>query len=256
MNGRPITEDDLQAFVDDALSPERRGLVSEYLLTNVDAAARVAAYREQAAVLQQSLDPVADEPVPSRLNLENIAAAHRATTSRPNRLRLAAAATVLLAVGATGGWLTKGYMLPPTEGVAALALEASASYGAFAADRLRPVEVRADGSDTLQQLASTTLGSSVIIPDLGASGYRLMGGRVIPTTHGAGFMLMYDDDKGNRLVMLSRRMLVDQNRPMVASTAGDINGWSWAKEGMGHSIVGSIPAEILHPVADVVRSQI
>jgi anti-sigma factor RsiW len=256
MNGRPITEDDLQAFVDDALAPERRGHVSEYLLTNVDAAARVAAYQEQAAALRQSLDPVADEPVPSRLNLENIAASHRATTSRPGRLRLAAAAAVLLAIGATGGWLTKGYMLPPTEGVAALALEASASYGAFAADRLRPVEVRADGSDTLQQLASATLGSSVAIPDLGASGYRLMGGRVVPTTHGAGFMLMYDDDKGNRIVMLARRMLVDQNRPMVASTAGDVNGWSWAKDGMGYSIVGSIPAENLHPVADVVRSQI
>jgi anti-sigma factor RsiW len=163
---------------------------------------------------------------------------------------------VLLAVGATGGWVTKGYMPPATEGVAALAHEASASYGTFAADKLRPVEVRADGSDALQQFAGATLGKAAVIPDLSQSGYRLMGGRVVPTNHGPGFMLMYDNDKGSRIVMLTRRMLVDQDKPMVASADGDVNGWSWAKGGMGYSLVGSQPSESLHPVADAVRSQI
>lgn len=67
---------------------------------------------------------------------------------------------------------------------------------------------------------------------------------------------MYDDDKGNRLVMLTRRMAADQNKPMVASQAGDIRGWSWAKNGVGYSLVGALPSENLHPIADAVRSQI
>jgi anti-sigma factor RsiW len=255
MNMKPITEDDLQAYVDNALDAERHRDVAEYLLDNPEADARVTAYRTQAAALRFSLDSVAREPVPSRLNLRTIAAAHP-PARRQTPFRLAAAAVLLLAVGATGGWMVKGYTLPPTEGVAALAQEASASFGTFAPDRLHPVEVRADGGDTLQQFAAATLGRSAAIPDLSKAGYRLMGGRVIPTAHGPGLMLMYDDDKGTRLVMLSRPMMVDQNKPMVASQTGDVRGWSWAKNGMGYSLVGALPHEQLHPVADAVRSQI
>lgn len=72
MTMRPITEDDLQAFVDNALDAERRRDVSEYLLANPEAAARVSSYRTQAAALRLTMDAVAREPVPSRLNLETI----------------------------------------------------------------------------------------------------------------------------------------------------------------------------------------
>lgn len=255
MTKRPITEDDLQAFVDDALDSERYRDVSSYLENNAEAAARVSAYRLQAAALRSALDPIRREPIPSRLNLRTIAAAGRPARAT-FRLQMAAAAVMLLSLGATGGWLLKGYMLPPTEGVAALAEEASASYGIFAPDRLRPVEVRADGSGALAQFAADTLGNATTIPDLSKAGYRLMGGRVIPTAHGPGFMLMYDDDKGSRLVMLTRRMTVDQNKPMAESSRGAVRGWTWAKDGMGYSLVGSLPSQALHPLADAVRSQI
>ncbi|MBY5325063.1 MULTISPECIES: anti-sigma factor family protein [Rhizobium] len=255
MSMRPITEDDLQAFVDNALDAERRRDVSEYLLANPEAAARVSSYRTQAAALRLTMDAVAREPVPSRLNLKTIMAA-RPISRRPQWFRLAAAAVLMLTVGATGGWITRGYTIPSMEGVAALAQEASASYSVFAPDRLRPVEVRFDGSENLQQLAAATLGRSAAIPDLSKSGYRLMGGRVIPTAHGPGFMLMYDNDKGSRIVMLARHMTVDQDKPMVESGKDDIRGWSWAKNGMGYSLVGSLPSEELHPIADAVRSQV
>lgn len=83
-----------------------------------------------------------------------------------------------------------------------------------------------------------------------------MGGRVVPTAHGSGFLLMYDNDKGSRLVMLTRRMLVDQDNPMVASSLRDTHGWSWARNGLGYSVVGEIGLDELHPLADEVRSQI
>jgi anti-sigma factor RsiW len=255
MNKRPITEDDLQAYVDNALDFERGQEVSEYLVANADAAARVSAYQGQALALRAALDPVSDEPVPSRLNLANIAAV-RTRSLWPRYFQMAAAAMVLVAVGATGGWVVKSYSVPPTEGVAALAQEASASYHVFAPDRVRPVEVRADGTGTLAQLASETLGTHAVFPDLSKSGYRLMGGRVISTTHGPGFMLMYDDDKGSRLMMLSRPMVVDEDKPMVGHSEGSVGSWTWADNGMGFSLIGSGPAEFLHPIADEVRSQV
>jgi anti-sigma factor RsiW len=118
------------------------------------------------------------------------------------------------------------------------------------------VEVRADNLPELTSLASTTLGAKAVLPDLSRSGYRLMGGRVVSTTHGPGFMLMYDNDKGNRLVMLARKMIVDQNRPMAEHMDGSLGGWTWATDGMGFSLVGAAKAEDLHPLADEVRSQL
>lgn len=255
MNKKPITEDDLHAFVDKALDAERHHEVAAFLDTNEEAAKRVASYQVQAAALRSALQTTATEPVPSRLNLANIIEAQRPSV-RPRFAQMAAAAVVLLGIGVSGGWLLKGYSMPPTEGVSALAQEASASYSAFASDRLRPVEVRADGTDGLKVLASTTIGGAVVIPDLTKAGYRLMGGRVVPTSHGSGFMLMYDNDKGSRLVMLTRRMKVDQNKQMVASDQRDIRGWSWASNGLGYSLVGAIGSEELHPIADEIRSRI
>lgn len=83
-----------------------------------------------------------------------------------------------------------------------------------------------------------------------------MGGRVIPTAHGPGLMLMYDNDKGSRLVMLTRRMKVDQDNPMVASLGTDVRGWSWANNGMGFSLVGSLPGDDLHAIADLAKTQV
>lgn len=255
MTNRPISEDDLQAFVDRALDAERHLEVAAFLETDSDATKRVAAYRKDTAAMSSALAPVAAEPIPSRLNLVNIIEKQQHPKRQPFA-RMAAAAVILLAIGASGGWLLKGYDMPPTEGVAALAQEASASYSAFATDRVRPVEVRADGSDDLKVLASATIGGEAVIPDLRKSGYRLMGGRVVPTSHGSGLMLMYDNDKGSRIVLLTRRMQVDSDRPMVPSDHHDIHGWSWAKQGMGYSLVGGMNSDDLHPIADDIRSQI
>jgi hypothetical protein len=69
-------------------------------------------------------------------------------------------------------------------------------------------------------------------------------------------MLTYKDEKGNRLVMLARHMIVDQNRPMAEHGDGKVGGWTWATSGMGFSLVGETNAEDLHPLADEVRSRV
>ena len=62
-----ISDDDLHAFVDGALDPERRRSVKAALSQDPDAAARVAAYRSQAEALHTAYDPVGDAPLPEGL---------------------------------------------------------------------------------------------------------------------------------------------------------------------------------------------
>ncbi|PDQ23099.1 hypothetical protein CN311_00115 [Mesorhizobium sanjuanii] len=254
MTDRPITEDDLHAYVDGRLDVARSEEVSAYLGKHPDVANRFASYSVQRTLLQGAFDPVAGEPVPSRLNLSHMIASRR--QNRVSTWRLIAAAVVLLFAGGSGGWYMHDMMVPPTEGVVALAREASDSFATYAGDRTRPVELRADNMVELVGWATERIGRKPVLPDLSKSGYRLMGGRVVSTPHGAGLMLMYDNDHGTRLVMLTRPMAVDQTRTMTPHSQGKVDGWAWASNGMGYSLVGSLPSEALHPLADDIRRQV
>ena len=72
MSNRPITEDDLHAYVDGVLEPEREAEVAIYLEGHPDMARRVAAFSDQRDLLRKALAPIADEPVPSQLNLSRM----------------------------------------------------------------------------------------------------------------------------------------------------------------------------------------
>ena len=69
MSNQPITEDDLHAYVDGVLEPEREAEVAIYLEGHPDMARSVAAFSDQRDLLRKALAPIADEPVPSQLNL-------------------------------------------------------------------------------------------------------------------------------------------------------------------------------------------
>jgi anti-sigma factor RsiW len=126
-----------------------------------------------------------------------------------------ATALVLLVAGGLGGWSLHGAMPPNrTAGMSVLAEEAADSFRVYAGDHMRPVELRAAQSSELIGWASSSLGHPVAIPDLSRAGYRFMGGRVVPTAHGAAAMFMYDDDHGTRIAMLVRPMTVDRTMPM------------------------------------------
>jgi anti-sigma factor RsiW len=252
MSQRPITEDDLHAYVDRVLEPERQAEVASYLETHPEMGKRVAGFVEQRDLLRSALAPIADEPLPAELNLSRIIENRR---RRPWRASWAVAAMLLLSVGGISGWIARGSMEAPTGGLAALAQEAAYSYNVYAPDRVRPVEIRASDSAQLVQWASNRLHQPVKVPDLATAGYRLMGGRVVATLHGPAAMFMYDNDHGERLVVLTRPMATDQGAPMTPQTSGDVMGFSWADAGMGYSLVGQSPTEALRPIANEVRRQ-
>lgn len=251
MNHRPITEDDLHAYVDRVLEPERQAEVAAYLEEHPDVAGRVSAFSDQRNLLRAALAPIADEPLPPQLNLSRMIERRR----RRWPAWWAIAAMLMLSLGGVSGWVIRGSLQTSPVGLAALAQEAADSYKVFAPDRVRPVEMRATDSAQLVQWVSNRLKQPVTLPDLTGSGYRLMGGRLIATSHGPAAMFMYDDDRGDRLVVLTRPMKSDQSAPMAPHSGGDVSGFAWADGGMGYSLVGQAAAEALKPIANEVRRQ-
>lgn len=253
MTNRPITEDDLHGYVDRVLEPERQAEVASYLEAHPDVARRVAGFSSQRDLLRAALAPIADEPLPPELNLARIIESRQ---RRRTPAWWAIAAMLLVSVGGLGGWIVRGAMQGTPGGLAALTQEAAYSYNVYAPDRVRPVEIRASDADQLVQWTSSRLHRPVKVPDLKASGYRLMGGRVVATAHGPAAMFMYDDDHGERLVVLTRPMAsADQNAPMTPGSQDGVGGLSWADAGVGYSLVGRGDPESLRPVANEVRRQ-
>jgi anti-sigma factor RsiW len=252
MSNRPITEDDLHAYIDQHLAPERQAQVAAYVAAHPDVAQRIAAFSDQRDDLRTALAPVADEPLPARLNLSRIMENRR---QRISPLWWAIAAMLLISIGGAGGWIARGSIPFSSSGLAALAQEAADSYKVYAPDRVRPVEFRASEGPQLVQWLSNRLNQQVRVPDLTTAGYRLMGGRLIATSHGPAAMFMYDDDHGDRLVVLTRPMAADKNAQMTPQSREDIAGFTWADGGMGYSLVGRSAVESLRPIANEVRRQ-
>jgi anti-sigma factor RsiW len=252
--GRPISEDDLHAYVDIALDAPRHGEVETYLAQHPEVGQRVRGMIAQRAQLRAALAPIAQEPVPPELSLARLVEAHR----RPRivSFRAAAAAVLLLAVGGGAGWYGHAMTQQPSSGIAALAGEASDSYAVYASDHTHPVELGAGDRAELVSWMSDRLQHPVAVPDLSDAGYRLMGGRLVATDHGPAALFMYDDDHGTRLVMLMRQMATDKNMPMAPDTRGSTSGFTWARDGVGYSLVGPKPLDVLHPIADEVRRQV
>ena len=252
MNHPPITEDDLHAYADRVLEPERHAEVTRYLEGHPDVAKRVSGYSSQRNLLRGALAHICDEPLPPRLNLARIVEARRRRTMPA---WWAIAAILLVGIGGLGGWATRGALETTGRGLTALAQEAANSYSVYAPDHVRPVEIRASDSAQLVQWVSNRLQQPVKVPDLTVAGYRLMGGRLVATSHGPAAMFMYDDDRGSRLVVLARPMQEDQNAPMAPHSGDGVSGFAWADDGLGYSLVGPSAPDALKPIANEARKQ-
>ena len=253
---RPITEEDLHAYVDAAPDPARRAEVDNYLKHHRDVAQRVHGYAQQREELRATFAPIAEEPIPPELNLANLVEMYR-RPSRSAPWRATAAAVLLFGLGGAGGWTVHGTSDSQPPGIAALAREAAFNYSVYAPDRVHPVEIKAADSADLVDWISSRLNTPIKVPDLTSSGYSFMGGRLVATTHGPAGLLMYNSHHGIRLVMFVRPMDTDKNfQTMSQSANGAVTGFSWAHNGIGYSVVGAASPDILHPLANEIRQQV
>ena len=200
----PIGEDDLNAFVDGRLAPERHALVGRFLADNSSLGERVAADIAARNGLRESLQFKAAEPNSARLRIANLAVERRRA---PRRWLQVAAAIVLVALAGIGGWFAHGRFGATSiaQGEAPIAAEALRAHRIYTVETVHPVEVAAAQEAHLVQWLSRRLNYPLLkAPDLSAQGFHLMGGRLLPASSGAAAQLMYQDDGGARLTVYLR----------------------------------------------------
>jgi anti-sigma factor RsiW len=197
----PVSEADLQAYVDGRLSAERRALVEAWLASHADEAERVAAYQRLGKEVRAAYDTMLAEPVPERLA--------RAAARRFAWQRVAAIAGWIalgIVIGAAAGWQLRPERLvaqlnPDTTVIARRAALAHATYSP---EVRHPVEVGADDEQHLVAWLSKRLGIKVRAPKLDEAGMSLVGGRLLPGDTGPVAQFMYQSQNGKRLTLYVR----------------------------------------------------
>jgi anti-sigma factor RsiW len=250
---RPISEEDLHAFLDGALDERRREAVRRYLDAHPETKARFAAYEAQAAALREAMAPLAEEPVPAELSLNALVARRR---KREIGRRQMAATAAVLCVGVLFGWFGRDAVSPPARGIHALGQEAVDNYRVYAFDSHRPVELASDQRGTLTRWVSERLDTPVQAPDLQGAGYRFLGGRLVTTPNGPAALFVYEGPAADRLAVMMRPMQIDKNRSMSEQSYGGLDGVTWSRDGLGFSVVAPRASGDLRPVAEDVRRQV
>ncbi len=252
---RPVNEAALHAFVDGQLAASDIELVSQWLRTHPDDAARVATWQAQRAQLQVLHRDVLDEPVPIAL----------ARALRPRRFASwphMAAAAALLGFGWIGGWATHAAS-PATlvaDGLPEFVQEARVAHVVYTPEKRHAVEVGADQSKHLIEWLSRRLGAPLTAPDLSAQGYTLMGGRLLPGEQAQSrAQFMYEQASGERVTL---HVSVFGANAVPASTsfrfASDdaSSSFYWVDGRYGYALTGKLPRASLEALANAAYAQL
>ena len=100
-------------------------------------------------------------------------------------------------------------------------------HAVYAADKHRPVEIGAAQREYLTRWVSSRLNRSVAAPELSTRGYKLVGGRLVASPHGAAALFVYEDASGKRLILYIRPMSAGETTLIEPIDVGDMDGYAW-----------------------------
>jgi len=261
MSNNPLNEADFHAYVDGQLSETRHAEIETWLAGNPEEAARLHAYRAQRRALRDLFDPVLDEPLPAALRTLAVppATAHRKAWLPRWSLQRIAAGVAFAMVGGLAGWLAHG-QYHPTERLAQttpLPRQAAIAHAVFSPDARRPVEIDAEHEEQLVTWLSKRLGTPVSPPKLGALGFELIGGRLLPGSNSPVAQFMYHDAAGQRLTLyISTENTANRDTAFRFAQEGSVNVFYWVDGKLGYALSASIGKNELAQVATAVYTQI
>ena len=236
----------LHAYVDAELDQRAVAEAEAWLQDNPEDMARVADWKRQSQELKRIYDPIAAEPLPPEL----IRTLHRRQGNR--RLfwaQQAVAAGVLLAIGALGGWYyapTGGTEIAGQNSIASQALSAHIVY---VSEVRHPVEVAVNEKAHLVGWLSKRLGQPLTAPDLSATGFDLIGGRLLADQNRPAAQFMYENADGQRITLYVAANPGGQETAFRMAGVGATESFYWLDGALGFAITGEIGQSDLLEIA-------
>lgn len=246
----PVTEADLHAFVDGELTAARQKEVEAYIRSHPEAAAMVEDYRRMNQALRQLFDPVLDEPLPAQL------------VTRPPRRWLFRAAAVFtwIGLGSAIGWtLHPDAPIPVARGpmLQDLVQPAAFAHSVYTTDIRHPVEITADDELHLVGWLSKRLHTDIRAPNLAQQGYRLVGGRLLPSTNRMAAQFMYERHDGVRITLYIRHGVWDnKDTSFRFDQKKNLSVFYWIDGPLGYALTGEVERTELSALSEAVYEQL
>lgn len=266
-----IDDTDLHGWVDARVPADDAERVAQALAADPDMRSRALHYRRQNEALRELFAPEQQEPVPSALRdvasdgPTRAPAIAGADDRRANqRVYLQAAALVVaVGLGAAIGWFARGEiperaaLAPAVPAGLPLVRAAAAAHATYAPEVRHPVEVAASERGHLVAWLSKRLGASLKIPDLEPSGFRLVGGRLLPdASDGVAAQFMFESASGQRLTLFLRRDESASDTAFRFAEHGRFVTFYWLDRGFGYALSGALERETMLAIATSVYRQL
>jgi anti-sigma factor RsiW len=253
-----VTGDDLHAYADGQLSPERAAQVGDALEREPALAARLTDIRQQSAMLRAALDPWLDEALPREL----VDAAKPPRSWRARRARrawpvivLAAAASLFIGIGL--GWQFRSEMLEQAGTPVTFPRQAAFTHALYAADANRPVEIWANEEERMVRWLSKRLSFPLRAPNLNEVGFALVGGRLVAGNEKPGAMFMYENADKQRISLFVRK---DDERTRETAFRyayeDGVGVFYWIDDACGYALSGKLERAQLLSIARLVYGQL
>ncbi len=251
MNGKekPVSDEELHAYVDGELDEQRRVDVETWLASHPWASARVGDYERIRDRLHARFDQVLSEPV-------EVSMVVPARQGFAVFLRVAAIATLAL-FSATLGWTLKGWSNPgpALPALTDLVQPATFAHQVYSTDTRYPVEIPAVEQSSLNRWVSLRMHTELRAPDLSAQGLSFIGGRLLPSTNRMAAQFMYENPQGQRLTVYVRRIAgQDRFSGFQYREQDALHVFYWIDRAMGYAVIGELPPARLIAVANTVHS--
>ena len=279
---------DWHALVDGQLPPAQAQALREQLRGDGEAQDTLAHWQTQRDRLHALHQDLLHAPVPDAL----LAAAQRATDQCEQYAQwwrwggMAASLLLAFALGwaGRGQWpavapgktlaTSHGTVLVAAEPAQRFAQQASVAHAVYQPEVRHPVEVTAAQQDHLVQWLSKRLDRPLQVPALGAQGYELVGGRLLPGDTGARAQFMYQNSAGQRITLYLGALVAATNSPASDTKArpqppakapttafqftqeGPVPGFYWTDAGFGYALSGQLSRTELLRLATAVYQQL
>lgn len=233
MISMPPSERDLHAYVDHQLSDADHHRVEIYLASNADIAAQVRAWQHDAQQLRAALSGALQQPANPQLDPAII----RQRAKRQSRRHLANAAMLLIAVsvGGLGGWQARQMTLPSAPLPMTDAMQA---YRLIAQQGMLPADYEVSDEGDMQGWLDRYFSQAQRLPNLTASGYTPVSGRLLSTEQGPAAMVVYENQSGHKVSFYVRppgpkNFLL----PRGSRSDGELQAEYWSGAGYNYAMV-------------------
>jgi len=247
-----VNDAELHAYVDGQLDKNQRRQIEKDLDNDPQAREKLTAYQDINQALHRLYDPMLEERIPSRL----------LPVASKQRSYVAAFASLFFFIfGILFGWQARLNMDLVDAGSSStdmnLVQPAVFAHSVYAVEVAHPVEVSAREHKQLDKWLSRRLKTTLTAPNLTRDGYKLIGGRLLPSTeYRMAAQYMYENNNGNRITLYVRRGKWDHES--TAINYSQQKGYSmfyWTEDDMGYALTSALKKDQYQDLAKEVYKQ-